>query len=117
MPEDIVGELADETLVVRGGTCKAEQFANGSGVTIDGAGKLQGVSVNSAPGRTLEELTTTIKMAEVGTSTVGEVRAAGGNVVPKPTPNNPSHCELCGITPKKAETLFTPTVRNPNARR
>lgn len=33
-----------------------EQFENGSGVTSDKDGSLQGVSVNSAMGKTFEEL-------------------------------------------------------------
>jgi hypothetical protein len=70
--------------------------------------------VNSAPDKTLAELTATIPNKKVGVSTVGDVRAAGGDVVPRPTSDNPFHCELHGITPEKAEQLFTPTGRNPN---
>lgn len=33
--------LPDSTVVCRGGTCTAERFANGSGVSVDGAGKLR----------------------------------------------------------------------------
>jgi hypothetical protein len=47
--------LDDAALVCRGGTCNANRFANGSGVTMDASGKLQGVSVNSGTGATLEE--------------------------------------------------------------
>jgi hypothetical protein len=75
---------------------------------------LNGVSVNSAPGKTIEELTETIPHPKVGVSTVGEVRAAGGDVIPKGTKSNPDHCEMCGITPKQAEKLFTPTIDNPH---
>ena len=110
------GSLADDALVCRGGTCTAERFRAGSGVTVDEAGRLQGVSVNSAPGATLEQLTTTIPNKQVGVTTVGQVRAAGGNVIPSPTAGNPFHCTLCDITAEWAERLFTPTVRNPNVR-
>jgi len=108
--------LADDALVCRGGTCTADRFASGSGVTLDETRRLQGVSVNSAPGATLSELTTTIPNKQVGVSTVGQVRAAGGDVVPSPTRANPYHCTMCGITPQEGECLFTPTVRDPNAR-
>jgi RHS repeat-associated protein len=113
---DKIGDagLPSDALVCRGGTCTADRFANGSGVTVNEAGELSGVSVNSAPGKTVQELTTTIPNKQVGVTTVGEVRQAGGTVTPKPTTNNPYHCELCGITPKKAEELFTPTIKNPN---
>jgi len=106
--------LPDNALVCRGGSCTAERFAQGSGVTIDAAGYLRGVSVNSAPDKTLVELTAPIPNKKVGVSTVGNVRSAGGDVVPRPTSDNPFHCELYGITPEKAEQLFTPTVQNPN---
>ena len=88
--------LPDNALMCRGGTCTAycgtaERFAQGSGVTIDAASN-----------------------KKVGVSTVGNVRSAGGDVVPRPTSDNPFHCELYGITPEQAEQLFTPTVQNPN---
>jgi RHS repeat-associated protein len=106
--------LPDSALVCRGGTCTAERFAKGSGVSVDSAGKLQGVSVNSAPGASVKELSKTIPNKQVGVTTVGDVRAAGGNVVPSGRPGNPTHCTMCGITRQQAEQLFTPTVRNPN---
>ena len=98
----------------RGGSCTADRFASGSGVSIDDAGNLQGVSVNSAPGASLEDLTAGIPHKKVGVSTVGDVRAAGGDVVPSPTPNNPTHATMGGISPEKAEELFTPTGPYPN---
>lgn len=48
--------LPGDALVVRGGLNSVELLETGSGVTIDGAGNLQGVSVNSAPGKTVAEL-------------------------------------------------------------
>jgi hypothetical protein len=40
------------------------------------------------------------------------VWADGGDVVPKPTGNNPNHCEMCGVTAQKASKLMT-VVPNP----
>lgn len=77
-------------------------------------GTLSGVSVNSAPGASFEDLTTTIPNRQVGVTTAGDVRAAGGNVVRSPTVNNPYHSTLSGITPFQAERLFTPTRLNPH---
>jgi RHS repeat-associated protein len=108
------GGLTDSALVCRGGACTADRFAQGNGVTIDAAGNLDGVSVNSANGKALEELTTSIPNKQVGRTTVGEVRRAGGDVTPSPTAKNPDHCTMCGISAEKAEELFNPTVRNPN---
>ncbi len=106
--------LPDSALVCRGGTCTAEKFSSGSGVTADSTGKLQGVSVNSSAEKTLEQLTVGIPNKQVGVTTVGNVRRAGGNVTPSPTATNPDHCTLCGITPQQAERLMTPTKKNPN---
>jgi hypothetical protein len=107
------GALPDAALVCRGGTCTAERFINGSGVAIDAAGRLSGVSVNAGTG-SLAELTATLRYKQVGVTTVGKVRAAGGLLEPKPTPFNPLHHELSDLTGEQLQHLFTPTVRNPN---
>jgi RHS repeat-associated protein len=109
-----VDDLPNNAYVCRGGTCTAERFAGGSGVTINPDGTLSGVSVNSAPGFSVQELTQNIPNNQVGVTTVGDVRAAGGNVIPQPLFDNPYHAYLSGITPSQAENLFTPTIRNPN---
>jgi hypothetical protein len=105
--------LPNDAIVCRGGTCTADRFKNGSGVSIDEKGNLNGVSVNSAASKDLKQLTETIPNAQVGATTVGKIREAGGDVIPSPTSNNPYHCTLCGISPETAEGLFTPTVPNP----
>ena len=46
----------------------------------------------------------------------GNIRAAGGDVVPSPTKNNPHHATFSGITAKQAEALMTPTQKNPSAK-
>ena len=107
--------LPDDVLVCRGGSCSAKAFQQGSGVTIDAAENLQNVSVNASPARTLAELTTSLPHRDIGTTTVGAVRRAGGEVVSDARgPNNPWHCLPHGITPAQAESLFAPTVPNPN---
>jgi len=106
-------DLPDNALVCRGGTCTADRFAGGSGVTLNPDGTLSGVSVNSAPGTSFEELTATIPNRQVGVTTVGDVRANGGSINRSPTTNNPYHATLSGITPLQAERLFTPTRINP----
>ena len=87
-----------------------------TGVTTDSTGRLQGVSVNSAPGRSIEDLTANIPHNQVGVSTVGEIRQVGGQVVPSPTARNPYHATLSDLTPEDAERLFSPPIRNPNRR-
>ncbi|MEK7890836.1 hypothetical protein AAB992_27375, partial [Burkholderia contaminans] len=109
--------LPNEAIVCRGGSCTAEKFRQGSGVTVGTDGKLDGVSVNSATGKSLDDLTNGIPHGKVGVTTVGDVRAAGGDVIASPTYNNKNHATLSGITAEQAEALMTPTVRNPNARK
>ena len=106
--------LPDDAPVVRGGTNKPEQFTGGSGVTTDSAGNIQGVSVNSAPGKTVAELSKEIPHNKVGTTTVGDVRKAGGDVVPSPTKNNQNHATMGGVTAEKASELMNPVIKNPS---
>lgn len=116
--------LPDEALVVRGGQNLPTNFAQGSGVQVETGGKLQEVSVNSAPEVPVQVLTASnpqtgypgILHTQVGVTTVGAVRAAGGDVVPAPTRTNPYHALLGGLTPEQASVLFQPTVKNPNKR-
>jgi hypothetical protein len=117
--------LPDEAIVVRGGQNLPENFAQGSGVTVGPDGKVQGVSVNCAPGQIVEQLTAPntqtgypgIPNTQVGVTTVGAVRACGGDVVLSPTRTNPHHATLSGLTPEQASALFRPTVRNPSRSR
>ena len=114
--------LPDDALVVRGGMNLPDSFERGSCVVLDSEGRLQGVSVNSAGGVSLDELTAAqpasgypgIPHTQIGVSTVGAVRAAGGDVVPSPTKRNPYHATLSGLPPEQASALFRPTLLNPN---
>ena len=109
--------LMDEALVVRGGLNLPEQFATGAGVIVDEQGKLHHVSVNCADGKTVEELAVGILHGQIGTATLREIRAAGADVLPDASPNNPYHSLLNGITAQTAHVLFTPTVANPARRK
>jgi hypothetical protein len=114
--------LPDDAIVVRGGQNLPESFAQGSGVTLDPGGKVQDVSVNSASGLSVGELTSPnvqtgypgIPHKQIGVTTVGKVRALGGDVAPSPRRSNPNHATLSGLTPEQASSLFRPTVKNPN---
>ncbi len=117
--------LPDDALVVRGGQNLPENFANGSGVIVGTDGTLQGVSVNAAPGLSVQELTAAdpqtgypgILNNQVGVTTVGAIRAKGGDVVPSPTRTNKDYATLSGLTPEQASELFRPTVPNPSRRK
>ena len=60
--------------------------------------------------------TTELSPNQVGVTTVGTIRAAGGDVVASPTRTNPHHATLSGLTLEQASQLFRPTVKNPNTR-
>lgn len=117
--------LPNDVLVVHGGQNLPENFLKGTGVTLDGEGLLLGVSVNASPGRTLDELTSPIastgypglRHGQVGVTTVGEVRKAGGDVIATPNDINPNHATLQGLSPDKTSELFRPTIPNPARRK
>jgi hypothetical protein len=114
--------LPDDALVVRGGQNLPENFVKGSGVTLGADRSLDHVSVNSGPGLSVEDLTAAIAETgypgipnrQVGVTTVGAVRAGGGDVVRSPTRTNPNHAILRGVTPELASRLFRPTIANPS---
>ena len=114
--------LPDDALVLRGGKNLPESFQQGSGVTGSKSGKLDDVSVNSFPGATVEQLTAPnastgcigIRHNQIGVTTVGKIRSAGGDVVPSATKKNPNHATLKGLTPEQASELFRPTIKNPS---
>jgi len=116
--------LPDDALVVRGGLNLPENFAQGSGVSADKGGKLQGVSVNCGSVASLEELVNPnpktgypgIPNNQVGVTTVGKIRALGGEIVPSPTGTNRLHGTLSGLTPEQASALFRPIIPNPRRR-
>ena len=106
--------LGNDTPVVRGCTNKADQFTNGSGVTTGSDGKSNGVSVNSSNGLNIDQLSEGIPNGKIGTTTVGEIRDIGGDVIPSPNGRNPNHATLSGITANQAEELFNPVIPNPS---
>jgi hypothetical protein len=106
--------LPGDALVCRGGTCSADRFRQGSGVTLDVAGRLVGVSVNCAAMTPIAALSAAIPNRQIGVTTVGAIRRIGGTVIPAPFTNNRFHCVLGGITREQAARLFSPSVANPN---
>ena len=105
-----------ETIVCRGGQCRASNFEPGTGVTPGPGGTLNGVSTQSRPGTTKSSLSVVAQPfpnGQVGVTTVGAIKDAGGRVNFDGTPGNPNHATVTGLTAQQLETLFTPTVPNP----
>lgn len=103
-----VQRIPDEALVVRGGRNLPEDIRRGTGTHPCG---VTGISVQCALGLPLKELAINIRNGQVGVTTVGEVRKAGGDVIR--TSGSPHHATLSGLTPEKISNLLTPTVPNP----
>jgi hypothetical protein len=76
-------------------------------------GTLNGVSTHCKPGATIEELAAGIRYNQIGVSTVGDIKAAGGKVTLDPNVRNPAHAIVDGLTPAQLEQLFTPVMPNP----
>jgi len=108
--------LPDDANVVRGGSGESrgtkpganspEGIAAGTGTHPSG---VTGFSAESAPGKSPAELAAGVPNKQVGCCTVGQVRAAGGDVVPT-TGKSPNHATVTGLTPQAASKLLTPTV-------
>ena len=85
---------------------------------MDADGLLQGASVQSFPGKSIQELSQRqwVPQNQIGVTTLDRIRALGGDVVPDPSNWNPYHATLRGIGAVQAQQLFTPTIPNPNPR-
>jgi hypothetical protein len=103
-------KIPDEALVVRGGKNRPEDIVRGTATHPSG---VVGVSVESAAGLSAAELARSIPHGQVGVTTVGAVRAAGGDVV-RTTGRTPNHATLTGLKPEEASKLLTPTIPNPS---
>src|SRR5215204_1966856 len=106
------GPLPDDALVVRGGQNTPELIRRKLGQHPSG---VTGVSVHSAPGASVAELTVGIPNGQIGVTTVGRVRAEGGDVI-RTSGRSPHHATLTGLTPEQISVLLTPTEPNPAPR-
>jgi hypothetical protein len=105
----VAERIPDDALVVRGGRHQAEDLRRGTGTHPSG---VTGVSVECAEGLSVEHLAAALPHGQVGVTTVGNVRAAGGDVV-RTSGRSPHHATLVGLSPEEASRLLTPTVANP----
>lgn len=101
--------IPDDALVVRGGRNRPEDIRRGTGTHPSG---VTGVSVECASGMSVDRLAVAIPHGQVGVTTAGQVRAAGGDVI-RTSGRSPNHATLTGLTPEQASQLLTPTIENP----
>jgi hypothetical protein len=101
--------IPDEAVVVRGGRNLPDDLRRGATTHRSG---VTGASVECAEGLTVEELAAAIPHGQIGVTTAGAVRAAGGDVV-RTSGRSPHHATLVGLSPDEASHLLTPTIPNP----
>src|SRR5438105_5762107 len=102
-------KIPDEAIVMRGGRNLPEDLRRGTGTHPTG---VIGVSVEAAAGMAVEELATAIPHGQIGLTTVGAIRSAGGDVV-RTSGRSPNHATLVGLDAEQASRLLTPTIANP----
>lgn len=102
-------QIPDEAIVARGGRNRPEDIQRAIGTHPSG---VTGISVECAVGLTIEELATTIPHGQIGFTTVGEIRKAGGAVI-RTSGRSPHHATLTGLTPQQISQLLNPTLPNP----
>jgi hypothetical protein len=103
------GPLPDDAVVVRGGTNTPDQIRTGTGVKVDAQGNVSGVSVRSNEGMTPADLAASgkpIPNGQIGVTTAGDIRAAGGQIVRDGWDGNPYHCTISGCSPDTLSRLF-----------
>src|SRR5205085_11280453 len=93
--------IPDDALVVRGGRNQPADLKRG--ITTHPSG-VTGMSVECDVGLTVEELAAILPHGRVGVTTVGAIRAAGGDVV-RPPGVSPQHATLTGLTLEGASRL------------
>jgi hypothetical protein len=60
----------------------------------------------------VKELAAAIPHGHIGVTTVGAIRAAGGDVV-RTSGRSPHHATVVGLKPEEASRLLTPAIHNP----
>lgn len=101
--------IADEALVVRGGRNQPEDVRRGTATHPSGT---TGISVECAVGLSVAQLARVIPHRQIGVTSVGEVRQAGGDVI-RTSGRSLNHATLTGLTPEQVCFLLTPIISNP----
>lgn len=102
--------LPHDALVVRGGSALTpESILDGTSAHPSGA---VGFSVESRGGASLLDLCQAIRHSRVGVTTVGAIRAAGGDVF-RTSGRSANHATVVGLSPEVASGLLRPSRPNP----
>jgi hypothetical protein len=102
-------QIPDDALVVRGGRNLPADVRRGTATHPSG---VTGISVECDVGHSVEELAADLPHGQVGVTTVGAIRAAGGDVI-RTTGRSLYHATVVGLSADQASELLTPTIPNP----
>jgi hypothetical protein len=105
----VAERIPDEALVVRGGRNQPEDLRRGTRIHPSG---VTGASVECAEGLSAQELAAAIPHGQIGVTTVGAIRRAGGDVV-RTSGRSPHHATVVALSPEEASRLLTPTIPSP----
>lgn len=111
--DDLVSGLADDMIVCRGGLCTADRFTGGAASINSETGQLYGVSANA--GSSVSQLASLLPQNQFGATTVGQLRALGGVVIPDPLEDNEFHVLIEGLTAEQLQSTFdvSPNIYKP----
>jgi len=101
--------FSNDATVVRGGINTPDMISRGTDTHPEG---VTGVSVNCG-NCSVQELSNGLRNKQIGVTTVGDVRGAGGDVI-RTSGGNPNHATMTGLSPAKASELLNPPIPNPN---
>jgi hypothetical protein len=101
--------IPDAAFVVRGGRNQPEDIERAMGTHPCG---VSGISVECAAGIPIDHLAASLPHKQIGVTTVGAIRSAGGDVV-RTSGRSPHHATLVGLGAQEVSRLLTPTVPNP----
>jgi len=101
--------IPNDAWVVKGGkNVRIDTFEEPS------VGTLRGTSSGSEAGKTITELSRDISHNQVRVTTVGQVRAMGGDVLPtRRNPANPYHATVTGLTEGELNQILSELFPNP----
>lgn len=104
-----MARIPDEALVIRGGRNLPDDIRRGTGTHPSG---VTGISVECGLGVSVEDLAAVVPHEQLGCTTVGKIRQAGGDVI-RTSGRSPNHATLVGLTPEQISSLLTPTIPKP----
>ncbi|MDS3859665.1 hypothetical protein RIF25_02475 [Thermosynechococcaceae cyanobacterium BACA0444] len=93
----VVERIPNEAMVIRGGRNRPEDIQRGLGIYPSG---VAGISLECGVGLSIGELAADIPHEQIGSTTVGEIRKGGEDVI-RTSGRSPFHPTLTGLTPKQ----------------